>query len=203
MTNRSQSGAGWRDSVWNRARPMGNGGTGLALTGRRSPQTGSEPRRVRNADGDASVVRFLTAPWMAPAQRRYRTGNRQLMRLLEWVTARTWPLAVMDDICGWFEEGSAGSRVFLGCVAGAVIAALLSLQWASLYRLQSLTWLPVFCGHGFLVLVTGSFLLGVTILPVIVGHVLGVLLRFYVLLNLCSMAALVGYGGWLLLHAKP
>jgi hypothetical protein len=141
---------------------------------------------------------FLAAPWVAPVRHRYETGNRWLMRALEWVTAKTWPLAVLDDMCSWFEEGSAGSRMFLGSAAAAVMAALLSLHWTALYGLQAVTLLPVFGGHGMSALVAASFLLGATILPTVLGHVLGVLLRFYVLVNLCSMAALVGYGGWLL-----
>jgi hypothetical protein len=141
---------------------------------------------------------FFAAPWVAPVRHRYETGNRWLMRALEWVTAKTWPLAVLDDMCSWFEEGSAGSRMFLGSAAAAVMAALLSLHWTALYGLQAVTLLPVFGGHGMPALVAASFLLGATILPTVLGHVLGVLLRFYVLVNLCSMAALVAYGGWLL-----
>jgi hypothetical protein len=139
---------------------------------------------------------FLAAPWMAPVQRRYRSGNQWLIRVLEWMTAKTWPLAVLDDMCMWFEEGSAASRMFVGCAAAATMAALLSMHLV--YGLKGMTLLPVFGGHGVLALVVASFVAGATLLPVVLGHLLGVVLRFYVLVNLCTMAALVGYGSWLL-----
>lgn len=86
----------------------------------------------------------------------------------------------------------------------ALLATLLSLDSAPLYRLQSITLQPVFDGHGVTVLVAAGFLIGVTILPVLLGRVLAVLLRLYVLLNLCTIAALLGYGIWLLCsYAKP
>jgi hypothetical protein len=120
------------------------------------------------------------------------------MRALEAVTAKTWPLAMVDEMCGWLEEGSAASRVFAGSAAAATMAALLTLHWTQLTWLQSTTLLRVFGGHGVLALVAASFVVGATVLPMVVGQVLGVLLRFYVLVNLCALTALVGYGGWLL-----
>ncbi len=150
------------------------------------------------------MLQYYAAPWIAPVHHRYETGNRQLMGLLERVTAKTWPLAFLDEQCRWLEEGSAGSRTLLGCVVAALLATLLSLDWAPLYRLQSITLQPVFDGHGVAVLVAAAFLIGFTILPVLLGRVLAVLLRLYVLLNLCTIAALLGYGIWLLCsYAKP
>jgi hypothetical protein len=193
----------WRDSAWNRARPvdlrpMGRsalalGSAGFASADGRVPRLGAKPE-----GGAASGLGFLAAPWTAPARRRYRSGNQWLIRILEWMTAKTWPLAVLDDMCTWFEDSSAASRMAVGCAAAATMAALLTVHWAALYGLQSMALLPVFGGHGVLIVVAASFVAGATLLPVVLGHVLGVLLRFYVLLNLCTMAALVGYGGWLL-----
>lgn len=207
MIDRSGSGKGWRDSVWNRERAevISLQRSGLALPGRGGARDGSRSAEFKR--GMSNVARKASLELPAPAGRvqtphRYETGNRWLMRLLEWVTAKTWPLAVLDDMCTWFEEGSAGSRMLLGCAAAAVTAALLTWSWAPLTALQTVMAVPPFGGHGFLILVGASFLLGVTILPTVLGHLLGVLLRCYVLLNLCGIAALVGYGGWLLAHAK-
>lgn len=186
---------GWRDSVWNQSRdkrPMGRGA--LALGATNQPRSGLRAQ----AGGMGSVLSLSAAPGAKPVRPRYESGNRWLMRALEWVTAKTWPLAVLDDMCMWFEQGSLASRMFVGCAAAAVMMVLLSMQSAALYGLQAITLLPVFGGHGALVLVAASFATGATLLPVVLGHVLGVLLRFYVLLNLCTMAALVGYGSWLL-----
>ena len=196
MMERNES-RGWRDSVWNQSRnkrPMGR--NVLALGATNPPQRGLRPQG--EGTGVGSVLSFYAAPWARPVRHRYETGNRWLMRALEWVTAKTWPLAVLDDMCMWFEQGSLASRMFVGCWAAAVIAVLLSLHAAALYGLQAMTLLPVFGGHGTLALVAASFALGATVLPAVLGHVIGVLLRFYVLLNLCTMAALVGYGSWLL-----
>jgi hypothetical protein len=199
MTDRSQTGMGWRESVWNQRpavgpRPLGRRGLALGATGVASGQR----RREAIENGATSVPGFVAASWVRPAQRRYRSGNRRLMWLLEWMTAKAWPLSVMDEMCSWLEEGSAASRVFVGCAAAATMAALLTLHGAALYGLQSMTLLPVFGGHGVLALTAASFLLGVTLLPAVLGQVVGVLLRFYVLVNLCTLAAVVGYGGWLL-----
>ena len=201
MANRSEGRMGWRDSVWNRqpgtARAMGR--NRLALE---AGQPGGERSHLRwlaePGDDSTSVLRFLAAPWIAPVRHRYSTGNRWLMRALEWVTTKTWPLAVLDDMCTWFEDGSVASRMFVGCAAAVVMTALLTIHATSLYGLQAVTPLPVFGGHGMLVLASASFLLGVTILPAVLGHVLGVLLRLYVLVNICTLATLLGYGGWLL-----
>ncbi len=126
------------------------------------------------------------------------------MRLLEWVTAKTWPLAFVDEQCRWLEEGSASSRVLLGSVVAALLATLLSLDWAPMHGLQSIALQPVFAGHGVMVLAAAAFLVGATILPAVLGPVLAVLLRLYVLLNLAIVAALLGYGLWLLFSsAKP
>ena len=126
------------------------------------------------------------------------------MRLLEWVTAKTWPLAFVDEQCRWLEEGSASSRMLLGSVVAALLATLLSLDWAPLHRFQSMALQPVFDGHGVMVLAAAGFLVGFTILPALLGPVLAVLLRLYVLLNLGIVAALLGYGIWLLFSpAKP
>ena len=201
MTSRSEGRTGWRDSAWNR-QPAGAcavGRSALTLEGGLARGARSELRGdEETAEGSASVLRFLAAPRLAPVRHRYTTGNRWLMRTLEWVTAKTWALAVLDDMCTWFEDGSVASRMGVGCAAAATMAVLLTVHAAALYGLQALILLPVFAGHGMLALVTASFLLGVTVLPAVLGHVLGVLLRFYVLLNLCTLAAVLGYGGWLL-----
>ncbi|MGA7523520.1 MAG: hypothetical protein WBW84_13770 [Acidobacteriaceae bacterium] len=197
MANRSEWGTGLRNSVWNRAaglRPMAR--NGLALEGAR--MANGPRRREESGEGSESALRFFAAPWIAPVRHRYRSGSQWLMRALEWVTAKTWPLAVLDEMCEWFEEGSAASRMFVGCAAAATMAALLTVHAAALVGLQALTLLPVFGGHGVMALVAASFLVGVTILPTVLGHALGVLLRFYVLVNLCTVAALLGYGCWLL-----
>lgn len=201
MANRSESQMGWRDSVWNRqpAAALGTGRSRLALEGGLAGGESSGGTRGEGlGDGSASLLQFFASLWIGPARRRYRSGNRWLMRVLEWMTAKTWPLAMLDDMCTWFEDGSAASRMFVGCAAAATMTALLTIHATSLYGLQAATQLPVFGGHGLLALVAASFLVGATILPTVLGHVLGVLLRFYVLVNICALAALVGYGGWLL-----
>lgn len=197
MANRSEGRTGWRDSAWNRraaASAMGRNRLALAAGGDRS----QEARREESGDGSVSLLGFLAAPWMAPVRHRYSSGNRRLMHALEWMTAKTWPLAVLDDMCTWFEDGSAASRMFVGCAAAMVMAALLTVHAASLSSLQALTLLPVFGGHGLVALVAASFLAGATILPAVVGHLFGVLLRFYILVNVCVLATLLGYGSWLL-----
>lgn len=199
---------GLRDSGWNRGREQelySIPRAGLALETALSTRRAEFPRRAprpqsRHAafgDGAASVFGYYVAPWLAPVRRRYQTGNRPVIRLLDWITAKTWPLAILDEQCRWLEEGSAASRITLGCAVAAVLATLLSFGWAP-YRLQSITWLPVFAGHGMAVLVAASFLVGATLLPAVLGRVLPVLLRLYVLLNLCAVAVLLGYGIWLL-----
>lgn len=201
MVDRSEWRAGWRDSVWNRqpAAVVGIGRSQLALPGRRSAAAGSgRERRERDPKEVGSALGYMAAPWKAPVRHRYETGNRRLMRALEWVTAKTWPLAVMDDMCMWLEDGSASSRMFVGFAAAFVMAALLTLHFAQLSGLQAMTLLPVFGGHGVLALVIASFVVGATLLPVVLGYALGLLLRFYVLVNLCSLAAMVAYGSWLL-----
>lgn len=201
MASRSEVQTGWRNSVWNQrpARACAMGQDRLALEGGlgRRERSGREGG-AEIATGAATVVRFYAAPWIGPERRRYRSGNRWLMRALEWVTAKTWPLAVLDDMCTWFEEGSPASRMFMGCAAAALMTALLTVHATSLYGLQALTLLPVFGGHGLPALFAATFLAGCTILPTVVGHALGVLLRFYVLVNLCTLVTLLGYGGWLL-----
>lgn len=200
MAIRSEERLGWRDSVWNRpAAACAIGRNRLALEaglarGERSSVRGHEEIESQSA----SALRYVAAPWVAPVRRRYSSGNRWLMRALEWVTAKTWPLAVLDDMCMWLEEGSAASRILVGCAAAALMTALLTVHATSLYGLQALTLLPVFAGHGLAALVAAAFLLGFTILPMLLGNVLGVLLRFYVLLNLCTLATVLGYGSWLL-----
>lgn len=199
MMNRGERQTVWRDSVWNRTRPatvptMGRNRLALGDAGFAS----GERRGEGVEDAAASVLRFFAAPWTKPVWQRYRSGSQGLIRILEWMTAKTWPLAVLDDMCEWLEDGSAASRMFVGCAAAAVMAALLTVHWAALYGLQAMTLMPAFGGHGVLALVAASFLVGATLLPAILGHVLGVLLRFYVLVNLCTLAALFGYGGWLL-----
>lgn len=202
MTDRSQTGTGWRESVWNRSRqdvmrPMGR--SGLALEGAGLASSERSGRRQEGSGDDSTLVlRCLAALWMGPVRHRYGSGNRWLMRALEWVTAKTWPLAVLDDMCTWFEDSSGASRMVVGSAAAAVMAALLTVHSTALYGLQALTLLPVLGGHGVLALVVASFVVGATLLPAVLGHVLGVLLRFYVLVNLCTMAALLGYGGCLL-----
>ncbi len=196
MMERSES-RGWRDSVWNQSREkrqMARNALALGATNRL--RSGLPPQGI--GTGAGSVLSFYAAPWIRPVRHRYETGNRWLMRALEWVTAKTWPLAVLDDMCMWFEQGSLASRMFVASVAAAVMTLLLSMHSAALYGLQAITLLPVFGGKGTLVLVAASFVTGATLLPMVLGHVIGVLLRFYVLLNLCTMAALVGYGSWLL-----
>lgn len=195
--NRTES-RGWRESAWNRsgAGPRTLGRNGLALEG--AVTASRQRRQEESADGSTPASGLVAAPWMGPAQRHYRSANGRVMRMLEWMTAKAWPLSMLDEMCSWFEEGSAASRVFVGCGAAAAMTALLTLHFASLFRLQSMTQLPVFGGHGVLVLVVASFVVGATVLPTVLGQVLGVLLRFYVLVNLCTLAAVVGYGGWLL-----
>ena len=199
---------GLRDSGWNRGReqelyPIPRAGLALeaALSARRVEFPRREPRRQPRrgevSDGAASVLHYYVTPWLAPVQRRYQTGNRLLIRLLDWITAKTWALAFLDEQCRWLEEGSAASRITLGCAVAALLATLLSLGWAP-HRLQSVAELPVFAGHGVLVLVATSFLVGAMLLPAVLGRVLPVLLRLYVLLNLCAAVALLGYGIWLL-----
>jgi len=202
MTNRSEGRTGWRDSVWNRqpaAAPCATGRNRLALeTGLARIERGHLGGSTETGQGSVSSLRFFATPGIRPVRRRYRSGSRWLMRALEWVTMKAWPLAVLDDMCEWFEEGSGASRMFVGCAAALTMAALLTVHSTALYGLQSLTLLPVFDGHGLLALVAASFLLGVTILPAVLGQLLGVLLRFYVLVNICLLATVVGYGGWLL-----
>lgn len=194
---------GWRDSTWNRSRekqgyPARRGGLALEAAGStRLREAGARPQRESFGQGAASALQFYAAPWIAPVRRRYQTGNRPVMRLLEWITAKTWPLAFLDEQCRWLEEGSAASRITLGCTVAALLATLLSFGWAP-YRLQAITWLPLFAGHGMAVLVAASFLVGAILLPAILGRVLPVLLRLYVLLNVCAAVALLGYGIWLL-----
>ena len=193
----------WRDSAWNRARPvdlrpMGRSALALGTAGFASGDGRVPPRGTEPEDGLASGLRLLAAPWMGSVRHRYSSGNQWLIRILEWMTAKTWPLAVLDDMCTWFEDGSAASRMAVGCAVAAAMAALLTVHWAALYALQAMALLPVFGGHGVLVVVAASFVAAAALLPVVLGHVLGVLLRFYVLLNLCAVAALVGYGSWLL-----
>lgn len=199
MMNRIES-RGWRESAWNGSRSVGPamGRSGLALGSARRSGFASGQRGEKLEDDSTSILRFFAEPWIGPGRRRYRSGNQWLMRIVEWMTAKAWPLAVMDEMCTWFEEGSGASRIFVGCAAAATMAALLTLHGAALYGLQSMTLLPVFGGHGVLALMAASFLVGVTIVPTALGLVLGVLLRFYVLVNLVTLAALVGYGGWLL-----
>jgi hypothetical protein len=177
---------------------MGRGGLALESAGFASEERSAALRSARPEAGAESGLKFLRAPWMRPVRHRYSSGNQWLIHILEWMTAKTWPLAVLDDMCLWFEDGSVASRMAVGCAAAATMAALLTVHWAALYGLQAMALLPAFGGQGLLVLVAASFVTGATLLPVVLGHVLGVLLRFYVLLNLCTMAALVGYGGWLL-----
>jgi hypothetical protein len=200
MTDRSQT--GWRESVWNQRQPEGPrrmGRSRLALEGA-APAWGERNRRLRpeTGEGSTTLLRLLAAPWIGPARHRYQSGSRWLMKALEWVTAKAWPLSVLDDMCSWFEEESAASRIFVGCAAAGTMAALLSVHWAALYALQSVMLLPVLGGHGMLVLVGAAFVVGATLLPAVLGQVLGVLLRFYVLVNVCTLAALLGYGSWLL-----
>ncbi len=178
---------------------MGRSGLALEAAGSaRRLGLASEHGRERHEDDSMSVLQFFAAPWIGPGRRRYHSGNQWLIRMVEWMTAKAWPLAVMDEMCTWLEEGSASSRVFTGCVAAAIMTALLTLHSVALYGLQSMTLLPVFGGHGVAVLVAVSFVAGVTVLPMVLGLVVGVLLRFYVLVNLFTLAALMGYGGWLL-----
>jgi hypothetical protein len=155
-------------------------------------------QREESGEGAASVLRFFAAPWIAPVRHRYRSGSQWLMGALEWVTAKTWPLAALDDMCEWFEQGSGASRMFVGGWTAAVLTVLLTVHATALLGLQALMLLPVFGGHGMLALVAASFVVGATVLPAVLGLAIGVLLRFYVLANLCVLAALVGYGGWLL-----
>jgi len=160
-------------------------------------EPGVPPRSAQS--GAAAALQYFAAPWMAPVRPRCRTANRPLIFLLDWLTARIWPLAVLDDIAAWLQEGSAAGRMLLGSVAAALLFALSSLQWAPLDRLQSLTLLPpIFAAHSLIVLLAASFLIGAVILPALVGHLLPVLLRLYILANLCAFAALLGYGIWLL-----
>lgn len=198
MGNQSNS-QGWRESAWNRnglavQRPVGRNRLALEES---LPESRERTQVKAPAKSSTAAMQFFAAPWIAPVRHRYRSGNQWLIRMLEWMTAKTWPLAMVDDMCTWLEEGSGASRVFMGCAMAATMAALLTLHSTALYALQSMMLLPVFGGHGLPVLVAAAFVVGATILPTVLGHVLGVLLRFYVLINLCSMAALVGYGCWL------
>jgi hypothetical protein len=190
--------------------PLGR--VGLALDGAGSMPSAALPRRRPSVErrprtaghGAVSVLRYIAAPWMAPISHRYETSNRHLMRLVEWVTGRTWPLAGLDEICRWFQKGSIVSRLLAGSAVASAIALLLSLPWQSLYGLQAMALLPLFAGHGVLVLLAASFLIGAMVLPVLLGHVLPMLLRLYVLVNLGTIAALLGYGIWLLYSStKP
>ena len=204
---------GWRDSGWNRSReeqrwPMSS--RGLALESAVSTRPGglsfSGPsRRGESSDPAGSVLQFYLAPWFAPVRHRYQTGNRTLMRLLDWVTAKIWPLAVLDETCRWLEEGSLGSRLFLGCSLVGLVAALLSLHWAPMDRLQSMTQPAILGHHAWAILMAAAFLIGIILLPAVLGRLLAVLLRLYVLFTLCATVALLGYGAWLLLspYAKP
>jgi hypothetical protein len=169
---------------------------------RRNLSVQRQPRKFGH--GVVSILRYIAAPWMAPISHRYETGNRHLMRLVEWVTARTWPLAGLDEICRWFEKGSIVSRILAGSAVAAAMATMLALQWQPLYGLQSIALLPVFAGHGAVVLMAASFVVGAILLTAILGHLLPVLLRLYVLANLCTIAVLLGYGIKLLCSwAKP
>lgn len=206
--NRTDGDRSWQeeDSIPNRGeRLYPIGCAGLALEGPGSMQRAGLARRqpsVRRhkefGQGAAAALRYLVAPWLAPVRTRYEVGNRPLMRLLDWLTAKTWVLAFMDDLATWFRQGSPGSRILAGSVTASAVAALLTVQLAALYHLQSITWQPVFGGHGLMILVAASFVLGATLVPPILGHVLPVLLRLYVLANLGAFAALLGYGVWLL-----
>jgi hypothetical protein len=183
--------------MWNRqtVAACAVGRSHLALPGR-ARAGGNAEKEARETT--AAAVEFAGAAWRAEARHRSSSGDRWLMRALEWATAKAWPLAVLDEMCEWLEDGSAGSRLFGGIAAAAAMFALLSVHAAALHGLQSLTLLPVFFGYGVPALVVASALMGATVLPTLLGHALGVVLRFYVLLNACTLAAMVGYGGWLL-----
>jgi hypothetical protein len=208
--NRSR---GLRDSRWNRDQDQGLyfiRKAGLTLDNSKSALPSSPVRReprgpglassglASSGQGTASALGYYVAPWLAPVARRYHTANQPLMRVLDWITTKTWVLALLDQQSRWLEEGSAGCRISMGCSLAGILALLFSLQWQPLYPLQAITWLPVFAGHGVMVLLGAAFLIGATVVPPVLGHVIPVVLRLYVLVSLGTMAGLLGYGLWLL-----
>lgn len=200
--NRSR---GWRDSGWNRgqekeAAAVRRRGLTLEAGGAARPGLGSGGWAQQRSfgSGAASVFGYLAAPWLAPVHRRYRTGNWPLMRLLDGTIARLWPLAFLDEMFTWIEDGSAASRMLVGSALAATFAALLSMHWPPLDAVQSIPLQPVFAGHGMTVLVAATFLIGAVILPALLGRVLATLLRLCVLVTLGAFTALAGYAVWLL-----
>jgi len=125
------------------------------------------------------------------------------MRTLDGITRMLWPLAALDDLSNWLEDGSAGPRVFLGFAAGVVAAGLIFQDIVPLVWVRSLVNAAIFFGHGPLLLVLASVVAGVTVLPVVFAQVIPVLTRLAVFAGLCAVAAGVCYESYrLILAAK-
>ncbi|MGA8111888.1 MAG: hypothetical protein WBD46_10990 [Acidobacteriaceae bacterium] len=125
------------------------------------------------------------------------------MRALDGIAGALWPLAAMDDLSNWLQDGSAGARMFLGIAAGTVAALLIFQNFVPLLWVQALVSSAIFSGQGALLLILGSLVAGATVLPIVFAYLIPVLTRLVVFAGLCALAAGACYEAWrLILSAR-
>lgn len=121
------------------------------------------------------------------------------MRTLDGITGTLWPLAAMDDLSNWLQDGSAGARVFLGIAAGVVATLLIFQTLVPLFWMQSLVNSAIFSGQGAFVLILASVVAGATVLPIVMAQVIPVLTRLVVFAGLCALTAGLCYESYRLI----
>lgn len=202
MLSNSSSADGLRCSPWNAlaSAPRFTGyPRGLAL----QSAAISANSRASSRSLATNALRFYASPFMATPVCRYGSGN-WLMRALNRMNDKLWPLAALDDFSSWLLDGPGSIRVFLGALAGTIVALLLLMQGsAPAIWLQSLVSSPVFGGHGAVLLLVGSFLAGMTVLPHLLARLLPALTRLAILGAVVALAVWLGSHAWqLILSAK-
>lgn len=206
MLHRVRTREGLRISPWNRVEigrelPRRNNGLALEacrLATRSSSRPAAGPRKAgRILQWPKSAIRFYASPWLTTA-RRYHTGN-WLVRMLDQIVAKLWPLALMDDFSDRLQEGSARERVSLGFVTGLIAAMLIFQDVVPLFWVHSLVNSAAFMGHGALLLILASIAAGVSVLPPVLALAIPVMTRLMILGGVCALAASLCYVSYRLL----
>jgi hypothetical protein len=206
MQSRASLAEGLRNSGWN-ALPSSPGWSrhsrGLSLEPRPAARRSASRLPIPSAQStqwNESALGFYASPWL---RSRPRYKSNWLMRMLDGITRTLWPLAAMDDLSNWLQDGSAEARAFLGIGAGVAAALLIFQTFVPLLWVQSLVNSSIFFGQGAFVLILASLVAGATVLPMVIAQVIPVLTRLLIFAGLCALAAGVFYEGYqLLVSAK-
>jgi hypothetical protein len=123
--------------------------------------------------------------------------------LLDAIAQNLWPFSLLSHLSEWLDEGNAGCRMLLACIAAIAELILIFANIPHMHWMGALAGATFFGGYGPFWLTAGALIFGAVAMPVLLSRALMIVIRLTILLLGCAILAGLCYGIYLMLaHFK-